>query len=320
MVQSHSRNGLFNGRGLRLHEPPQPMTAIRRPGLECAMAQRWKFAVACALLFAPIIHAQAQTTPASPLAILIAASTPEASPLTPDSLRVTVDKKPAQVLSLRSARADKLLFVLLIDFSGSQAPDADVIRHAATQIFEQLSSQGDVGYLGVFSDSLRLSNGPILASGVVPRVLDRTQFSGGTSLYDAVAESGRQLSGREYAGFPRRAMIVLSDGEDDNSNLSLLGLLNTVEPEGVPIFSIITPKGGRMGRRALKLMSSLTGGEAVAPRTVDAGVAPLLAALEQQWELTIAPPAIPRGKLELLSVRSTQKQARIYAPDQVELP
>lgn len=281
------------------------------------MAPRWKFVLIC-VLSACCIPGRAQTAPAAPpLTIFFTAQNGAA--LTPDSIRVTVDKKPAQILSLRSAKNDKLLFALLVDASGSQLPYADAIQRAASQIFQQLSAQGGVGYLGTFTDKLRLSNAPVAAS-TVTKVLASTQFFGGTSLYDAVAECSRQLSSQPHPDSSRRAIIVLSDGTDDDSDLSLEKLLDTIEPQGIPIFSVISPKGNRYGRRALQLMSSLTGGDAIAPPSVDAGVVPLLTALDQQWELTIAPPDLPRGDLYELSIKTTQKHVQLDAPDRVEIP
>lgn len=282
------------------------------------MAQRWKFAVACAVVLAPLTAARAQSAPAaSPLTIFITAQ--DASPLTSAGLRVTVDKKPVQVVSVRSAKADKLVFVLLVDTSTSQAPYAGAIRQTANRIFQQLSSRGEVGYFGTFTDSLHLSNAPTSA-GRVQKVLDGTQFFGGTSLYDAVAESARQLTTQAHPDSSRRVIIVLSDGSDDHSDLTLEKLLDAVEPEEIPIVSLVTPKSERMGRRALKLMSSLTGGEAIEPKDVQAGVAPLLDALDHQWELTIAAPPGPSGKLYPLSVATKQKHVHISAPEHITLP
>lgn len=290
------------------------------------MLRHWKAAASCFFLLSSLIGAGAQSSPAPsahPLTIFITASTADNSPLDPAALRVTLDGKPAQVLSLHTAKNDKLLFVLLVDVSTSQAPYADAVRHAATRIFQQISSQGGVGYLGTFTGSLRLSNGPILASGVVPKALDSTQFFGPSSIYDAVAASSRLLRRQAQPDFPRRAIILITDGDDDASDRTLEKLLDAVEPEGTPIFSLATPHSngyGGYGRRALKLMSSLTGGVAIAPRNLDAGVAPLLSALDQQWQLTIAAPADQSGKPGTLSVKTRQKHVHISAPAQVEIP
>lgn len=279
-----------------------------------------KMAPACVLFLALTLAGvtSGQTVSAGsahPLTVLITVS----AELTPGDLRVFIDKQPAQVLSLRSAEPDKLLFVLLVDASTSQAPYADAICHAATRIFQDLSAQGGVGYFGTFTDSLRLYDPPQSATNV-QKLLDRTPFFGGTSLYDAVAAASSQLATQPHPEFPRRAIILLSDGSDDHSQLTLEKLLNAVEPAGTPIFSLVTPKSDSHGKRALKLMSGLTGGEAILTDNLDAGVAPLLSALDRQWDLTVAAPAAQGSALHSLSVKTIQKHLHISAPDQITLP
>lgn len=288
------------------------------------MAHRWKFAVACAVVLAPLTAARAQSAPAaSPLTIFFTAQ--DASPLTSADLRVTVDKKPVQVLSLRPAKSDKLLFALLIDASGSQMKDARPIRETATQIFQQLSSQGGVGYLGAFSDTFRFSKSPIAAQ-EVQRLLDGIQFRGGTSLYDAIATCAQQLGRQAHPDFPRRAIILITDGGDNQSHLTQKQAAEAAEREGIAVFSLDTSRGGVPTAQAkdanfeLNNMGRDTGGEVVIPRTVATAVTGLLDALEHQWELTIAAPALPSGKLYALSVKTIQKHVQITAPEHITLP
>jgi hypothetical protein len=54
-------------------------------------------------------------------------------------LEVSIDKKPAHISMLRSAKSDPLLFAVLVDRSKSETSAADSIKKAALQLFERLS-------------------------------------------------------------------------------------------------------------------------------------------------------------------------------------
>lgn len=290
------------------------------------MARHWRFALACAFLCAFSIPVRAQTAPAAPpLTIFFIASTTNHASFASGDLSVTVDKKPAQILSVRPAKTDKLLFALLIDVSGSQMKDARPIRETATQIFQQLSSRGDVGYLGTFNDSVHLSAAP-MAAGDVARTLADTEFGKRTALFDAIGACALQLSRQAHPDFPRRVIIVITDGGDNNSHLTPEKAKAAVEREGIAVFSLGIIDAGaatveeQAGPALLRVLSHATGGEVVTPRTVGEAVTGLLSALDQQWEITIAPPAVPRGKLYKLSVKTTPKRVQIVAPDHIEIP
>lgn len=289
------------------------------------------FGLGYALLFAlimdgPVPAQNIPAPPASPLTIFLTVSAPDNSPLTANSLRVTVDKKPVQALSLRPAQSDKLLFVLLVDTSASQAPYADAIRKTATRIFQQLASEGGVGYLGTFADRLHLGNAPLPGSDI-PGALANIQFSGGTALYESIATCSRVLSRQAQPDSPRRVILVITDGNDNRSHIASHQAQEAAESEGIAIFSLNT--SGRDDARTIEQaddqqnlneISRDTGGAMMRPLDVDAAVASLLLALHHQWELTIAAPAAHDGKLHPLTVHTSQKHVHLSAPVQIQLP
>ena len=82
-------------------------------------------------------HAPAQDAPLPasarpPAQVYLSVLNKDGSPAIPaqSDLSVFIDKKPAQVTALRSAKDDKLLFAVLVDLSGSDASKAKEIKEA----------------------------------------------------------------------------------------------------------------------------------------------------------------------------------------------
>jgi Mg-chelatase subunit ChlD len=317
------------------------------------MLRRCKLALGCALVLALSLDCRAQAPSAaapnaSPLTVFITASTPDHSPLVSSDLRVTIGRKPVQVLSLRPAPTHKLLFALLVDASGSEKADADAIRRAAVRIFQHLASQGGVGYLGTFGTRLHLSPAPVPA-GDVAGSLAHAHFHGQTALYDSLVACSHQLSRRAHPDFPRRVIILISDGDDNASHTWGQKAIKAAEGEGISVFWLDTlgiqdqsslpidmvwggqPLEAVRSEEDLHQMAHDTGGEVIMPpprkccwvndgrSDLNTATASLLKALNQQWELTIAAPAGHDGQLHALEVRTSQKQVRIFAPAHLAL-
>jgi uncharacterized protein YggE len=91
------------------------------------MTLRWQQLLCGAILFSAV-SSQEQTGAQSPkpdkpsFQVLLTASSEDGSSATPDQadLSVSVDKQPAQINALRSAKNDPLLFAVLIDTSASE--------------------------------------------------------------------------------------------------------------------------------------------------------------------------------------------------------
>lgn len=79
--------------------------------------------------------------------IFLTVSSKNSSPvsLTSSDLSVSVDKRPARVNELHSAKDDRLVFAVVVDTSKSEGPNADVIRNAVLQIFQSLAVNGNQG-------------------------------------------------------------------------------------------------------------------------------------------------------------------------------
>jgi hypothetical protein len=152
----------------RVRSYPYPIDA-HRSMLECLMISHWQNLLCGALLLGiasqnRLVGQESPLLPpvSTPVQVYLTASNKDNSPaiLDQSELRVFVDIHPAQVISLRSASEDKLLFAILVDTSTSTKKEADSIKEAAIRLFQSLAAGGNQGYLVVFDTEVRMSGRP----------------------------------------------------------------------------------------------------------------------------------------------------------------
>ncbi len=258
-----------------------------------------------------------------PLRIFITASHKNGSPATLVSSDVvgSVDKKPAEITNLHVAKDEPLLFAVLVDVSKSDAQNSAAIKNAALQLFQGLSVGRNRGYLVLFNEFVRISNTPVSLDQVKLN-LDAVKFGGGTAIYDAIELTClRKFGALENVNTPRRAIILISDGEDNSSHVPHTKAEETAEKEGVAVFSLVTHSdlAGPRGRQFLRETSRNTGGWMIDNKDLVDGIAPLLAAVDEQWALSLTPAQSPDQKMHSLEVKSTANNVEISAPSKILL-
>lgn len=169
---------------------------------------------------------------------------------------------------------------LLLDTSGSLRP-ADVAQREvlARAVLEALPRGSSVAVLA-FDDAPRLVL-PLTADLEAARAAVSGIGTGGhfTALNDAVFDAVAQLRGPGPA-----AVLVLTDGVDENSAVALDDAVASARAAGLPVCAAGV---GRVRDRALRRLAKLTGGEYFAPGTTGAAVAERLLAVAA----TARPPA-----------------------------
>jgi len=261
----------------------------------------------------------------APVEIYLTASDKHSSSVSLDQSEVivTLDKQTAQVISARPAKQDKLLFAVLIDMSTSNRMRSEFIKGTADALFQGLSTEENQGYIVLFDVSANHSNRPLRPS-EVHEVLKASKFGGGTALFDAVFSTCKSiLSKSRNPENSRRVIILLSDGDDNQSSTRAQEAIKSAEKEGISIFAIATSKGfysGSRGFDVLKEFTDGTGGRLIANYTLEDGVKAMLAAIDSQWKLSIIPPPPSDRDLHSFQVKSSQKNVQIVAPEKIFLP
>ncbi len=141
-----------------------------------------------------------------------------------------------------------------MDASTSMADHMAQTRRAAVGFLDSVLRPHDRAFAVAFSDKPLLVAPPTDDSAVVERALLEVHSSGWTTLYDAVVRSLFYFRG--FGG--RRALVVLSDGEDTASRTSFAEALAYAQRSGVVVYSVGLGGGASAGK--LKRLANETGG------------------------------------------------------------
>lgn len=178
--------------------------------------------------------------------------------LTRDDFVVYEDGRPQVVQQFDSDRVPVSLGIAL-DTSGSMAGEKIQAAQAALNKFLfDLLGKNDQVFLYRFDSQPQLIQGWTTDRGAVSRALGTAQARGGTALYDTVAEA---IPLAQKGAERKKALVVISDGEDQNSHLGLREAQQLIRESEVLVYGIaIDPSGHSY------VMSSNPGGAYASPQ------------------------------------------------------
>jgi hypothetical protein len=148
------------------------------------------------------------------------------------------------------------LVALVVDTSGSvAAPELDRARALADDLLDALPRGSEIAVFR-FDDQVRLVQPRTARREDVKGALSRLTTSGRhTALHDALYDAAKYV--RESPG-GRGALVLITDGLDEDSALELEDGLRVAEGARVPVFTIGV---GKVQEQALRRIAKLTGGE-----------------------------------------------------------
>ena len=176
---------------------------------------------------------------------------------------------PQSIVNFRRETDLPLELGLLVDTSGSVHSRFDFEQEAAVSFLQHtLRANFDKAFVMGFSshslvtqdftDSVRL-----LETGV-----HSLHNGGGTALYDAIYRACREKLSKERGDHPvRRAIVVVSDGEDNQSEVTRALAIEMAQRAEVIVYAISTDDSGLIlrGDKALQQLADATGGRAFFP-------------------------------------------------------
>ncbi len=159
---------------------------------------------------------------------------------------------------------------ILVDNSGSMRTKRNAVTRAVVNLVKA-SNPNDEVFIVNFNDEPYLDQDFTNSISLMQEALDRVDTRGGTALYDAVYASSKHLA--EAAKKEKKVLLVVTDGEDNESRLSLEQAIRAVQDENGPTIYTIGILGDeghqRRARRALESLSVQTGGVAFFPRNLE---------------------------------------------------
>jgi len=195
--------------------------------------------------------------------------------LVPEDITLLEDGVP-QPITVFAQEEWPIRLQILLDGSGSMGAALPVAKRAATRLVNSLRP-GDEAEVAQFSRSLRVLQESTDDHAALGRAIESIAAGGETALYNslyiALKEQARR---RDPDALDRRAIVLLSDGEDTASMVDDDQLVELARRAGVAIYAIglLTPP--RPGQPAptvpsyvLTALARETGGRAYFPRSLE---------------------------------------------------
>jgi VWFA-related protein len=205
--------------------------------------------------------------------------------LTKDDCSVTEDKEPQKLKSFVAETNQPLTLGILLDTSGSQMRVLPLEQQVGGQFLERVLRKKDEAFLLSFDVNVDILQDFTNSARELSRAMDKAQINAGVSfgaspvptpggprgtvLYDAVYLASNEKLNQESG---RKAMILLTDGEDEGSRTKIGEAIAAAQRSNVLVYVIlIADRGfyggwGYSGFSAMKKLTEETGG-----RLIDVG-------------------------------------------------
>jgi len=190
--------------------------------------------------------------------------------LTKDDFRVWEDGVPQPINSVVHEDLPVSMGIL-VDNSGSMRDKRGAVNAAAFNLLKDSNPQ-DEAFVVNFADRAYLDQGFTTNLVALDRGLSRFDSKGTTALYDAVAASADELS--KHAKRRKEVLLIITDGADNASHLSLQEAIRRVQNLGGPVVYCVgllfdtEGEETQRARNALEMLSEETGGIAYFPRSL----------------------------------------------------
>jgi VWFA-related protein len=241
------------------------------------------------------------------------------------------DHKPVEsIIAFRRETDLPIELGLLMDVSGSVQGRFGFEKEAATGFLQHIIRPGyDRAFVVGFNKESHLAQDftdsvPALAAGV-----QRLHNGGGTALYDAIYKACKEKLLREHSDHPiRKAIVILSDGEDNQSEVTRAQVIEMAQRAEVLIYAISTDDSGLIlrGDKVLEDLASATGGRAFFPykmKDITHSFAAIEDELRSQYDVSYKPSDFDAdGRFHSIQITAVKKDLQVrarrgyYAPRQ----
>ena len=182
-----------------------------------------------------------------------------------NAFTVSEDGKPQKIISFRHEDIPVALGIV-IDNSGSMREKRPAVNAAAINLV-QASNPQDKVFVVNFNEEYFLDQDYTASIPKLKDALERIEARGGTALYDAVVASADHL--KKSGELEKKALLVVTDGEDNASRESLEQAIRLLQVENGPTvyaIGLLGEEHSKRARRALREMAEETGGVAFFPK------------------------------------------------------
>jgi VWFA-related protein len=251
--------------------------------------------------------------------------------LTQSDFRVYDDSKPAESIRSFGRETNLPLRVgLLIDASNSVRDRFKFEQEAAIEFLNQIiRAKSDEAFVIGFDTTPEVTQDFTDSTEALSHGVRMLRPGGGTAMYDAIYFACRdKLMKDKSAGATRRAIILLSDGDDNQSRVSREEAVEMAQRAEVIIYAISTNTSGlkMRGDKVLEHFADETGGRAFFPfkiQDVADAFSQIQDELRSQYDVSYKPANFePNGQYRKIEILADNKKYKVrarkgyYAPRQ----
>ena len=187
-----------------------------------------------------------------------------------DRFHIYEDGRRQFITNFRHETALPLRIGLLVDTSSSVRLKLEFEKRAATRFVNSILRPQDQALLVEFDSGVSLLHDFTSSPRAIAQAIRGLKAGGGTKLFDAlVSVSSQKMTDPDT----RQAIVVISDGVDQDSQHTMEDVLRGIHVSGVTVYSIGTSRFGadqqKKGEKILRNLSRETGGRAFFPYTAD---------------------------------------------------
>jgi len=241
------------------------------------------------------------------------------------------DHKPPQAIVNFGHQTDLPLELgLLVDTSGSVNSRFSFEQEAAVSFMQHtLRARFDRAFIMGFAKQSRVAQDFTDNIEMLETAVHGLHNGGGTALYDAIYRACRDKLSKDQQDHPvRKALIVVSDGEDNQSDVSRAQAIEMAQRSEVIIYAISTDDSGLIlrGDKILQQLADATGGRAFFPfkmKDVTHAFSAIEDELRSQYMVSYRPADFDAdGRYRSIEITALKKDLQVrarkgyYAPQQ----
>jgi VWFA-related protein len=232
------------------------------------------------------------------------------------------DHKPPQaILNFRKETDLPLHLGLLVDVSGSVDSRFGFEQEAATSFLEHTVRKGfDRVFVMGFNSHTQLAQDFTDDYSRLYWAVHKLHNGGGTALYDAIYRACKEKLVKDRNERPvRKAIIIVSDGEDNQSEVTRAQAIEMAQRSEVIIYAISTDDSGLVlrGDKVLQQLAEATGGRAFFPfkmKDITHSFAAIEDELRSQYIVSYKPADFDAdGRYRTIEISSSKKDLQVRA-------
>jgi Ca-activated chloride channel homolog len=242
--------------------------------------------------------------------------------LSQQDFNILDDHKPPQaILNFRRETDLPMHIGLLVDVSGSVNSRFDFEQTAASSFLQHTLRAGfDKAFVVGFNSHSQVAqdytdNVQLLSTGI-----HQLHDGGGTALYDAVYHACKEKFLKDHSERPlRKAIVIVSDGEDNQSDITKAQAIEMAQRSEVIIYAISTDDSGLVmrGDKVLQQLAEATGGRAFFPfkmKDITRSFSAIEDELRSQYVVSYKPADFDAdGRYRSIEISSLKKDLQVRA-------